>query len=170
VKKLGKDADTPLQRLEHKLDPFVSYLVMPLFALANAGVALPNDVVNILFHPVSLGCMVGLLIGKFVGITGFCKVLVRAGLASLPRGTAWPHIYGAALMAGIGFTMSLFITNLAFTPDHLADPKMIAKGEEYETFAKVGVLTGSLISMTLGLVLLRFWTPDPDPSEQEEEH
>ncbi len=267
VKKLGKDADTPLQRLEHKLDPFVSYFVMPLFALANAGVELPNDILAVLFHPVSLGCMSGLLVGKFVGIGGACKLLVRAGLASLPRNTAWPHIYGAALMAGIGFTMSLFITNLAYTPDYLTAspiaqatteqkgsdritllhskngkdlpkkhvkngdlyklsdqvkkvvvdslsiskeaiegktmyflPDMassdlrkkldqeivqytpekkevragidgkIRKGGEYEKFAKVGILTGSLIAMTLGLLLLRFGTPDPDPEEEEEEH
>lgn len=171
VKKLGKDADTPLQRLEHKMNPFVNYFVMPVFALANAGVALPPDLVSILFHPVSLGCMLGLLIGKFIGISGISRILVKAGFASLPRGTAWSHIYGAALMAGIGFTMSLFITNLAFTPDHLANPELIAKGEEFETYAKVGVLTGSLISLTIGLLLLRFGTPDPDPEEgAEEEH
>jgi NhaA family Na+:H+ antiporter len=170
VQKLGREADTPLQRLEHKLNPFVNYFVMPVFALANAGVALPENLVAILFHPVSLGCMIGLLVGKFIGISGFSRLLVRAGLASLPRGTAWSHIYGAALMAGIGFTMSLFITNLAFVPDHLSNPDLIAKGEEFETFAKVGVLTGSLISLTIGLLLLRFGTPDPDPEELEEEH
>ncbi len=156
VKKLGKDADTPLQRLEHRLDPFVSYFVMPVFALANAGVALEGDLLEVLLHPVTYGVVFGLLVGKFIGIVGFSKVLVRAGLASLPTGTRWAHVYGVSLMAAIGFTMSLFITELAFV------------SEDFVLHAKVGVLTASLIAMTLGLIILRFFTPDPDPEEEGE--
>jgi NhaA family Na+:H+ antiporter len=134
---------TPLARLEHDLSPFVAYFVMPVFALANAGVALNAGVVSSLVHPLALGIIVGLVIGKQVGVTLFSWLAVRLGFASLPGGATWNQLYGVACLCGIGFTMSLFIANLAFS-----DPTMLE-------IAKTGVLAASVISGLWGYALLR---------------
>lgn len=135
---------TPLQRFEHSLNPWVSFFIMPVFALANAGVPLQEDFFDSLVNEVSLGIIGGLFIGKQVGIFLFSWLAVKLNIASLPSKVGWKHIYGAGILAGIGFTMSLFITNLAFS------------SEELTNIAKVGILAASLISGVTGYLVLRF--------------
>jgi NhaA family Na+:H+ antiporter len=135
---------TPLQRFEHGLHPWVSYLIIPLFALANAGVTFAGmDVIGAITSPVSLGIIVGLFIGKQVGIFGFSWLAVKLKFSSLPEGVNWKKIYAAGILAGIGFTMSLFIAGLAFADESLIE------------LSKIGVLSGSLISGVLGYILLK---------------
>ena len=137
------DVQSPLQQIEHELQPWVTYLVVPLFALANAGVALDFNIGGMLDNQVTLGIVAGLLLGKQVGITLFAWIAVRTGLATMPSDLTWRHIYGAALLGGIGFTMSLFITGLAFS-----DVGLISQ-------AKVGILVGSIASGAVGWLVLR---------------
>jgi NhaA family Na+:H+ antiporter len=135
---------TPLQRLEGGLHPWVTFAIMPLFALANAGVALGTGLVT---SRVSLGVIAGLVLGKQIGISGFAWLSVRMKLASIPRGTSWRQIYGASWLGGIGFTMSLFVAGLAFVDSaHLSA-------------AKLGVLTASILAGVIGWVLLRIVSP-----------
>jgi len=134
---------TPLQRLEHKLHPWVSFLIMPVFALANAGVIITGNFISELTDPVSFGIVTGLFIGKQLGISAFTWLSVKLKLASLPFSVTWKQIYSAGILAGIGFTMSLFIANLAFT------------SEELLTISKVGILTASLLSGFIGFFILR---------------
>ena len=115
IKRLVSAADTPLQRLEHALYPLVSFVVMPVFALANAGIAFTTISTDALLHPVSLGVFFGLLLGKCSGVIGACWVVTRLGWASFPSDMQWKHLYGLGVLAGMGFTMSLFITTLAYT-------------------------------------------------------
>ncbi len=136
-------AQTPLQRLEHSLQPWVTLGVMPVFALANAGVDLSGDVLEALTHPVALGIALGLMVGKQLGITVFSWVAVKANLASLPEGVGWRHIYGASWLGGIGFTMSLFIAGLAFGESSLLP------------LAKVGILSASVLAGIAGWLILR---------------
>ena len=133
----------PLQRIEHALHPWVLFGVMPLFALANAGVVLEGDLASAFDNRVTLGVILGLVIGKQVGITLFVWLAARLGIASLPGGVSWMQIYGAAWLAGIGFTMSLFIADLAFD-----DGTLLAS-------AKIGILAASVIAGTVGSLLLR---------------
>ncbi|MBX2889609.1 MAG: Na+/H+ antiporter NhaA [Saprospiraceae bacterium] len=133
---------TPLQRLEHGMHPLVSFVVMPIFALANAGITFSGDFFSNIGSNVTLGVMVGLLVGKFVGIVTMTKLMVLLKWAGLPTGVRWGHIYGASLLAAVGFTMSLFITELAFK-----DPTYILQ-------AKFGILLASLIGGTAGYFLL----------------
>lgn len=141
---------TPLQRLEHGLHPWVSYLIMPLFALANAGVSLSGG--SGLENPVSLGIILGLVLGKPVGITLFAWIAVRSGLTALPLDLSWRQIHGAAWLGGIGFTMSLFIAGLAFGPS-----------AELPS-AKLGILTASAVAGVTGYLLLRFGSPRRTPT------
>ncbi len=135
---------SPLQRFETALHPWVAFIIMPLFALSNAGVKIEGDFLAALSHPVTLGIVFGLVIGKQVGVTLFSLAAVRLGFAALPYGVTWTQFYGVALLGGIGFTMSLFITKLAFTHEMLTIE------------AKIGILLGSAISGIIGyLVLLR---------------
>jgi NhaA family Na+:H+ antiporter len=135
-------AESPLHRLEHLLHPWVAFFIVPLFALANAGVPLPPDLAGTLRQPVTLGIVTGLVLGKFVGVGGFAWLAVKLRLADLPEGVSWKHITGAACLAGVGFTMSLFIAVLAFsTPESLGG-------------AKIGILAASVIAGTVGLALL----------------
>jgi NhaA family Na+:H+ antiporter len=133
---------TPLSRIEHMLHPWVAYLIIPVFALANAGVALGAGVIDALTSSVALGVILGLVLGKQIGIMLFSWIAVRLGIADLPADTTWGQLYGVACLCGIGFTMSLFIGNLAF-----ASPDMLDT-------AKTGVLAGSLISGALGWIIL----------------
>jgi NhaA family Na+:H+ antiporter len=136
----GKDV---LERMEHALHPWVAFLVVPIFALANAGVSFAGIELSAFAAPLPLGIALGLFLGKQVGIVGFAWLAVKTGIASLPDGIAWRQVYGLSLIAGIGFTMSLFIGNLAFTtPEQLAA-------------VKLGVLSGSLISALGGILILR---------------
>ena len=136
-------AEAPLLRLEHGLHPWVAFLVMPVFALANAGVSLPPDLGAALVQPLGLGVILGLVLGKQAGIFGACWVLVRLGAARLPSGASWRQLYGASCLCGIGFTMSIFIATLA-----LGDPALLAQ-------AKVAVLCASLASGIAGWLVLR---------------
>jgi NhaA family Na+:H+ antiporter len=131
----------PLTTLEHSLKPWVTWGVMPLFALANAGVVLSGGIS--LTHPVALGVGLGLLIGKPIGILGLSWVLVRLGWAKLPRGATWPQLAAVGMIAGIGFTVALFVSSLSFPV-----------GGELEPVAKVGILTGSIVAALLGTVFL----------------
>lgn len=142
IKTLAKAADTPLQRLENGLHGIVAFMVMPLFALANAGITLQAGSFNHI-HPVAIGTLLGLFVGKFVGVVTFSWLMVRSKLASLPVDLQWRHIIGAGLLAGIGFTMSLFVANLAFEDATLVNQ------------AKLGILSASIISGVLGYLVLR---------------
>jgi Na+:H+ antiporter, NhaA family len=142
ISSLSDDANTPLQKLEHVLHPVIVYFILPLFALANAGVRIEGNIKDMLFHPVALGIMAGLIIGKFIGISLFTRIIVKLRLASLPEGVSWKHIYGVGLLAGIGFTMSIFISGLAF-----ADEAMVQ-------VAKIGIFAASFISAFAGLLIL----------------
>ncbi|MFZ1279388.1 MAG: Na+/H+ antiporter NhaA [Ignavibacteriaceae bacterium] len=134
---------TPLQRFEHGLHPWVSFLIMPVFALANAGVAVSDELGSALTHPVSIGIVLGLFLGKQIGIFSFSYLAVKLKLASEPEGVSWKKIYAASVLAGIGFTMSLFIANLAFNSPELLN------------ISKVGILAGSLLSGIVGFIILK---------------
>jgi NhaA family Na+:H+ antiporter len=140
---LCEGVQAPLQKLEHALHRWVAVLIMPIFALANAGVALSADGLRGETLPVVLGIVLGLTLGKPIGLLGTAWLAVRLGIARLPQGVTWRHMLGAGVLAGIGFTMSLFIATLGFVqPDVL-------------TSAKLAILLGSLVSGTAGLLLLR---------------
>lgn len=138
----AEHAQSPLQRLEHILHPWVSYFIMPVFALANAGIAIKGDFLSAFAQPVTLGVMAGLIFGKQIGVFSASYLAVKLGWSDLPSGMTWTRLYGLAWLAGIGFTMSLFIANLAF-------------GEsEFLSMSKAGILVASLISATVGAVIL----------------
>ena len=150
--------ETPLQRLEHALHPWVAFLVVPLFALANMGLTILDlDISKTLLSPLTFGIATGLLLGKPVGISTFSYLFVRAGFASLPRGVSWPLIFGASILGGIGFTMSLFISGLSFRDPLLLD------------HAKLGILTGSTFSGIIGLAVLFYFTPKSKLHQSDEE-
>ena len=137
------DAMSPLQRMEHEMQGWVLFGIMPLFALANAGISLNGrELAAAVSDPVTLGVALGLLLGKPLGVLLFSWLAVRLGVAELPRGSSWRDILGIGVLAGIGFTMSLFITELAFS-----DPLLIAR-------AKLGIFAASLIAGALGFLLL----------------
>lgn len=139
------DAEAPLEHIEHSLHPWVVYLIMPLFAFANAGVKLDfASLSSAVANPVFLGTIFGLVAGKQIGVFLFSWLTVKSGFASLPEGVRWSHIYGVSILAGIGFTMSLFIGNLAFSED-------LAMLET----AKLGILAASILSGILGLAVLK---------------
>jgi NhaA family Na+:H+ antiporter len=144
LKLKNEDGHPMLPHLEHKLHPWVGFVVLPIFAFANAGVSLFGASFSDLLNPITLGIAAGLFLGKQLGIFGVCWLTVKAGLANLPQGANWVQLYGVSLLCGIGFTMSLFIGSLAFEEQGLA----------YQTSVKVGVLLGSLVSAVLGAVLL----------------
>jgi NhaA family Na+:H+ antiporter len=143
-------ATTPLQNIEHALHPWVSFCIMPVFALANAGVSLDAQVFRELVTPVSLGVFFGLVAGKQIGVTGACWLVKRLGLAAFPDRTTLVHLWGAACLAGVGFTMSIFIGNLAFD-----------EGSSLVALAKIAILFASLVSGLLGYLVLRYVAPEP---------
>lgn len=143
VKNLSLAAETPLQKIEHILHPWVAFLIMPLFALANSGIIIGANLLTAIINPVSIGVTAGLVIGKFIGILLFTWLMVKTGLGKLPDRANWKHITGVALLAGIGFTMSLFISDLAFK-----SPLLINQ-------AKYGILLASIVSGTLGTFILK---------------
>jgi NhaA family Na+:H+ antiporter len=145
-------AQAPLMRLEHDLQPWVAFLIIPVFALANAGVHLDVEIGTALSNPVTLGVILGLVLGKPIGITLFAWGAVRAGLASLPSGVGWRSIHGVSWLGGVGFTMSLFVAGLAF-----------GEGSVLLDAAKIGVLTASLLAAVVGWILLRGSSP-PKPA------
>ncbi|HYW09873.1 MAG TPA: Na+/H+ antiporter NhaA [Longimicrobium sp.] len=136
-------AQSPLQRIEDSLHPWVAFLIIPLFALANAGVKLEGDLLAAFTHPVTLGVIVGLGLGKPIGITLFAWLAVKLRMASLPRGVSWGSIHAVSWLGGIGFTMSLFISALAFP------------GGEMVAEAKIGTFTASVLAGIAGWAMLR---------------
>lgn len=142
IKKMTTDAETPLQKVEYGLHPWVAFVVMPLFALANAGIIIGADFFSSLLNPVSLGVMIGLVAGKFIGVLSATWLMVKFG-AQLPANSTWKQITGVALLAGVGFTMSLFISGLAFSHAEMVDQ------------AKYGILLASLLAGILGVIVLK---------------
>ncbi|CAN5786493.1 Na+/H+ antiporter NhaA [soil metagenome] len=143
LKDATEHAESPIARLEHALLSWVAFVIVPVFALANAGVDLGADLSEAVTSSLTLGIVLGLVLGKLVGIVGVSYLAVRSGLTELPRGVTWLHICGASLLGGIGFTMSLFIAGLAFD-----DPAMLDR-------AKIGILLASLIAGGAGYTVLR---------------
>ncbi len=135
--------EPPLHELEHALHPWVVFAIMPIFALANAGVSLGGGITEALTNPVALGIVAGLVLGKQLGITLFAWLAVKSGVSELPTGIGWRHVYGATWLAGIGFTMSLFISDLAFADGSLVEA------------AKLGILVASLVAGVVGWTILR---------------
>ena len=140
------EVETPLQRLEHSLHPWIAFVLLPLFAFANAGLSLKGiDLTSIMHQPLTLGITLGLFLGKPVGITLFSLLAVKTGIAVLPAGVRWSHILGAGLLGGIGFTMSLFVSGLSFSTPELLN------------YAKLGILLGSILSALAGLTFLAWY-------------
>jgi NhaA family Na+:H+ antiporter len=141
---IANESVSPLTRMEHKLVAWSSFIIVPLFALANAGVDFRNvSLGQAITDPVALGVAAGLVIGKIVGISAASYGAVRFKLGKLPPGTTWQHVVGLSAVAGIGFTVSLFVAGLAFDEPGLAD------------LAKVGIFSGSLVAGTMGSIILR---------------
>jgi len=146
------DVHSPLHRLEHALHPWVAFLVLPVFGFANAGVSIAGLGLADLLQPVTVGCMLGLFLGKQIGVFGSIWLAVRLGAALRPAGTSWRQLYGMSLLCGIGFTMSLFIGLLAFGE---------SGAEQDQT--KIGVLLGSLLSAFAGWMVLRIGAKPSEP-------
>lgn len=144
---------TLLEDLEHQIQPWVAYLILPLFAFANAGIPLGDLTIASLFQPVPLGIALGLFVGKQIGVFGASWLAVKGGLASLPDGVTWRQVYGAALLCGIGFTMSLFIGSLAFEQGGATRNALDER---------LGILAGSLLSAVAGMIVLRFFSTKPE--------
>ena len=139
-----KDKDFSLLiKIEHSISPYVAFGIMPLFAFANAGVSLEGLSFSSLLAPVPLGILLGLFIGKQLGVFIFSYVSIKAKIAQMPSDTSWYNFYGVGVLTGIGFTMSLFVGNLAF-----------AENLQYMDGVKIGVLTGSLLSTLFGYFLI----------------
>ncbi len=137
---------SPLRQLEHTLHPWVAFGILPVFAFANAGIAIGGFSIGDIFHPVPLGIAAGLFFGKQIGVLALCWIAIRVRLAALPEGVSWWQLYGTALLCGIGFTMSLFIASLAFESGNSA----------YLGLERLGILIGSLAAGLLGYLVLRF--------------
>jgi Na+:H+ antiporter, NhaA family len=148
MEKNVRDMEPVLVWLEHALLPYVTFLVIPLFALSNAGIHLSGDVLSLLASPVTLGVIFGLIFGKQLGVMLFTWGAVHFKLSGLPDDVTWAQVYGVSWLTSIGFTMSLFVTELAFT-----DAQLIAN-------AKLGILLASLFAGVVGYAVLRFILPD----------
>jgi Na+:H+ antiporter, NhaA family len=148
------DAHSPLHNLENAIQPWVAFLVMPVFGFANAGVSLGGIGLAYLLQPVTLGCMLGLFVGKQIGVFGSVWLAVKLGIARRPGGLTGMQLYGLSLLCGIGFTMSLFIGLLAF-----------GETGSFKDQTKVGVLLGSLLSAVGGWAVLRFSAPSAHPKK-----
>ena len=134
-----------LIKLEHAISPYVAFMIMPIFAFANAGVSLTGLSLMSLLQPVPLGILLGLFVGKQVGVMIFSFVAVKTGAAQMPDNSSWLSLYGVSVLTGIGFTMSLFVGNLAFV-----------ENIQYIDGVKIGVLAGSLLSTIVGYFILLF--------------
>ncbi|MCW9036195.1 MAG: Na+/H+ antiporter NhaA [Alphaproteobacteria bacterium] len=146
---------SPLKDLEHTLHPWVAFLIIPIFAFANAGVSFAGIGLENFIEPVKLGISAGLFFGKQVGVFLMIWLTIKLGLSAMPRGTNWLQLYAVSLLCGIGFTMSLFIGALAF------------EGSEFDVPVRLGVLTGSILSAVLGFLLLRFSSAKVDEATAE---
>jgi NhaA family Na+:H+ antiporter len=139
----GSDTHSPLHRLEHALEPWVAFFILPVFAFANAGVSLSDLSPASILSPIALGIAAGLFLGKQIGVFGGAILAIAIGVARRPSGVTWLQLYGTAIICGVGFTMSLFIGLLAF-----------GTGDQ-QAAAKLGVLAGSLLSAAIGWLVLR---------------
>ena len=158
-------ADSPLHRLEHVLHPWVAFLIMPVFAFANAGIIIDRRLLGAVLSPLALGIILGLVVGKPVGILLFTWLGAKLKLGSLPKGVNWRHLLGAGVLAGMGFTMSIFITTLAFSMGghatilgfRLASPAMLAgaSAEAIANLSKLAILVASTLAGVTGYVILR---------------
>lgn len=142
----GKKGERPLHDFEHILAPWSSFVILPLFAFANAGVSFDGIDVSMISSPLLLAIASGLIIGKPVGVFGFSYISVKLGLAKLPDGINFKQIFAVAVLCGIGFTMSMFLASLAFDTD---------AGESVNTLSRLGILLGSTVSATLGYLFLK---------------
>lgn len=142
MKTMTKHAMTPLQRLEHSMHPIVSFVVMPLFALANAGVVMDMDLEQLFSTNIFTGVVIGLLLGKFLGIFLLTYILVKLKIFLLPRSMTVKHLFGVSIISGIGFTMSIFITSLAYS------------NPLYITQAKIGIFAASIVGGIVGYIYL----------------
>ena len=145
---------SPLRKVEHGLHQWVAFAIVPVFAFANAGVSLAGINLSTLLEPVPLGISAGLFLGKQLGILMFCGTAIRFGLATLPRGASWSGFYGVSVLGGVGFTMSLFITSLAF--EHTGPSGLISAD-------RLGILVGSAASAIVGFLVLRLFNPAETP-------
>ncbi|UGA56190.1 Na+/H+ antiporter NhaA [Vibrio sp. VB16] len=146
----GKEGEeSPLKHLEHALHPYVAFLILPIFAFANAGISLAGVSLSGLTSMLPLGIALGLLVGKPLGIFSFSWIAVKSGVAKLPEGVNMKHIFAVSVLCGIGFTMSIFISSLAFT----------GVSAEFDTYARLGILLGSTTAAILGYVLLSISLP-----------
>jgi NhaA family Na+:H+ antiporter len=153
VGRLSIQSTSPLERLTRALSPWVAFVIVPVFALANDGVELSADAVTgLVTNPVSLGVAAGLLVGKTVGVFAGALLAVGVGAGRLPDGTTWRHVFGLAIVAGIGFTVALFVTSIS-----LEDPALVDA-------AKVGILFGSLVAGVAGYLFLRTAAPTARPT------
>ncbi|HEX9889586.1 MAG TPA: Na+/H+ antiporter NhaA [Nitriliruptorales bacterium] len=156
LRRLSRESIPPLERLERALAPWSSFVVVPLFALANAGVRISGDVVSgASSDPILLGVVFGLVVGKVVGVTGAAWIAVRTGIGRMPTGTTWRHLIGVGLLAGIGFTVALFIAALAYS-----GPALSSQLDS----AKIGIFVASLVAGIAGFLWLR---AGPDPGSDE---
>jgi len=135
---------SPLKEIEHNLHYWVAFFILPLFAFVNAGVNVTEISIDQIFDPVPLGIMLGLFVGKQVGVFGFSWLAIKLKLAELPEGCNWVQLYGASVLTGIGFTMSLFIVSLAFQDDSI-----------FQYTDKLAILIGSFLSGIVGYLVLR---------------
>lgn len=142
----GKKGERPLHDFEHILAPWSSFVILPLFAFANAGVSFDGIDVSMISSPLLLAIACGLIIGKPVGVFGFSYISVKLGLAKLPDGINFKQIFAVAVLCGIGFTMSMFLASLAFDA---------GAGESVNTLSRLGILLGSTVSATLGYLFLK---------------
>ena len=148
IEKLSRGTEGPLVRLEHKVHPWVSFVILPLFALANAGIVFTSDTLSEAVNSdVAIGVVSGLLVGKVFGIFGFSWLAVRLGLGQLPSTVRWGHVLGIALLAGIGFTVAIFVSGIAFDDRALIDQ------------SKMGIFGASLVAGVVGYLFLRFVSP-----------
>jgi NhaA family Na+:H+ antiporter len=152
---------SPLHELEHDLHTAVAFAILPMFAFANAGISFNGVSWESFLHPVPLGIALGLFFGKQFGVVAFCWLAVRTGLSSLPSDLNWAHIYGVALLCGVGFTMSLFIGSLAF--------ENIGVNILFDE--RLGIIAGSLLSAVAGYFVLRMSLParNPEPGSAQQE-
>ena len=147
----NEDGNPMLLNLEHGVQPWVAFAILPIFAFANAGIELAGITINDLMHPVTLGVITGLFIGKQIGIFGVCWLAIKLGIAKLPKGANWLQFYGVSVLCGIGFTMSLFIGSLAFEGSDTG----------YFNQVKLGVLISSLLAALWGGWMIKISQPRP---------
>ncbi|KOO08338.1 Na+/H+ antiporter NhaA [Vibrio hepatarius] len=141
---------SPLKHMEHALHPYVAFFILPLFAFANAGISLEGVSVEGLTSMLPLGIALGLFVGKPVGIFSFSWIAVKSGVAKLPEGINFKHIFAVSVLCGIGFTMSIFISSLAFGQANA----------QFDTYARLGILMGSTTAAIVGYILLRLSLPN----------